>query len=287
MAIAILAAVVFASPSAGRADPAIDSVEQEFLNLINEYRAQKGAGPLVLNDQLNAAADWLSEDMGKKGYFSHYDSLGRDPNQRAAAFGYPYSIGENIAGGYNSAQAVFDAWRASPGHNWNMLYAGYKTIGIGRVYVAGSTYKYYWTTDFGGVITKATATPTPAPPAVTPAPMPTPTPSPAPTALNITPQPTPTATPAATPAPASAPTPAPTPKPPIAGDLNCDGGLTAADALIVLRVVADITPGPACGASPDVNCDGAIDSVDALELLRYVAGLSAVAGPGCALIGGF
>ena len=52
--------------------------------------------------------------------------------------------------GYTTAQSVFTGWQNSPGHNANMLGTNYTTIGIGRHYVAGSPYGWYWTTEFGG-----------------------------------------------------------------------------------------------------------------------------------------
>jgi len=105
---------------------------------------------LVSHPTLTMAADWLSRDMAEKGYFSHIDSLGRDPGVRLAAFGYHDGWGENIAAGYQTANAVFAAWKASPGHNEGMLNGGFRTIGIGRVYLPGSHFGWYWTTDFGG-----------------------------------------------------------------------------------------------------------------------------------------
>ena len=50
----------------------------------------------------------------------------------------------------STAQAVFNAWKASSGHNTNMLNGKYTVIGIGLATVSGSPYTNYWTTDFGG-----------------------------------------------------------------------------------------------------------------------------------------
>jgi len=169
------AAVIVAHPAPTTADTALDSEEQAFVNLINQYRAQNGRGPLSIDPSLAAAADWMSFDMGVNNYFSHTDSLGRDPFQRMNAFGYNYNTwrGENIAAGTSSAQTVFDLWRNSPGHNANMLNANYKVMGIARAYTSGSGYGWYWTNDFGGYIVPATPTPSPSP-----APTPSPTPAP-------------------------------------------------------------------------------------------------------------
>ena len=163
-------------------DLSIDSEEQAFLGLINQYRAQNGLGALTISTNLTRSAVWHGADMGAKNYFSHTDSLGRSPSARAMDCGYPTGAGQNIAAGTNwsSAQSAFTAWKNSSGHNANMLYASYKQIGIARVYQSGSTYGWYWVTDFGtmndgtsggaggGGTTNPTPTPT-QPPASSPA----------------------------------------------------------------------------------------------------------------------
>src|SRR3990170_8636467 len=177
------AALILAAASSTSPASALDGEEQAFVGLINQYRAQNGLGALSVNGQLTSASLWMSQDMGANHYFSHTDSLGRDPFTRMAAFGYNYNTwkGENLAAGADTAQGAFNLWKNSPGHNANMLNGNFKVIGIARVYGAGSTYGWYWTTDFGG---QGGATPPPAPPQPTeppppPAPKPPPPPPPA------------------------------------------------------------------------------------------------------------
>lgn len=131
----------------------LDAEETAFLALINDYRATKGFAALKVSVSLTQAAQWLSTDMATRDYFSHTDSDGRSYSSRIEDFGYPthVSSGENIAAGNSTAQATFTQWKNSSGHNANMLGSGYKVIGIGRAYDAGSAYGWYWTTDFGGV----------------------------------------------------------------------------------------------------------------------------------------
>ncbi len=90
--------------------------------------------------------------MATKNYFSHTLSGGVTWSQNIANHGYTYSTykGENIAAGYATAQQTFTQWKNSSGHNANMLNGNFKAIGIGRAYGATSTYKWYWTTTFGG-----------------------------------------------------------------------------------------------------------------------------------------
>jgi uncharacterized protein YkwD len=156
----------------------LDSEQSAFLTLINNYRAQNGVGPLQVSVALQQSSQWMSSDMAAKNYFSHTDSLGRDPFSRMAAFGYSYApAGENIAAGYSDAQNTFTQWQTACdpdasgactyAHNKNMLNGSYKVMGIGRAYNASSTYRWYWTTDFGGVVDQTLGSTTPPSPAPT------------------------------------------------------------------------------------------------------------------------
>ena len=203
LAVAAIALILTGSP---RPAAALDSEETAVLDLINQYRSANGLGTVSLNGALNNAARWMSEDMANNNYFSHTDSLGRDPFVRLGDFGYTFNTwkGENLAAGIDSAQEAFDLWKGSPGHNANMLNPNFKVIGIARSYSASSTFGWYWSTDFGG---QEDVAPPPAPP-------PTPVPA-APAAVPVEPVPTTPETPAPTPAPTEQPTvtPAPTKAP--------------------------------------------------------------------------
>jgi uncharacterized protein YkwD len=132
---------------------ALDAEERAFLVLINNHRASHGLAPLTASYTLSRASAWKSRDMGVNRYFAHDDTpIGRGWSERARDCGYGFGtgIGENIAAGVTTAQQAFDIWRNSAGHNANMLGSGYRAIGIGRHYTAGSPYGWYWTTVFGG-----------------------------------------------------------------------------------------------------------------------------------------
>jgi len=133
------------------ADTTFDEAEQAFLGIINQYRVSNGLEPLTVSVNLNRTASWMAQDLATKNYFSHTDSSGRDPFQRNFDCGGPYDSGENLAAGkrITSAQAAFQLWRSSSGHNKNMLTAGYTQIGIARAYNASARYGWYWVTEFG------------------------------------------------------------------------------------------------------------------------------------------
>lgn len=173
----------------------LDDQERAMLDLINQARAAEGLITLHPSPALNRAAAWKSEDSSAgPPAFSHTDSLSRTtvanpPYNRAIDCGYPEVAGENIAYGYSSASATFNAWMGSPGHRANILSEWYVVVGIGR---SGDR----WTTTFGFVddtggeapqasdpAREPTATPSPTPPATA---TPTPTQQPAPRAATFT-----------------------------------------------------------------------------------------------------
>jgi uncharacterized protein YkwD len=100
--------------------------------------------PLTWNDVLAAAALAHSQDMNATGNFSHNSSDGTSFSARITAAGYANwrALGENIAYGYTTEQAVFNGWLQSEGHCKNMMNASFKEMGAAK---AGT----YWTQDFG------------------------------------------------------------------------------------------------------------------------------------------
>ncbi len=167
--VAVLAVLLSGVAFGETSDAAVsyDAEEQRFLQLINEYRQNNGLGPLTLSDTLSASSERHSEDMGEYGFFAHdtvqssYYPAASRPWDRMAAEGYDYNTfkGENIAAGYETADEVFEAWRLSPTHNSAMLDGTYAAIGIGRANLTGSTFGWYWTTDFGGVVEPTSGAP--------------------------------------------------------------------------------------------------------------------------------
>ncbi len=158
LALALLVGAVLAPPA--KAAVGYGAEEIAFVQLLNDYRVSNGLQPLLVSDMISEACDRHNSDMGKYRFFDHYTqgsdwfAIGASPWDRMAASGYNYNTykGENIAAGYGSAAAVFQGWKNSPGHNANMLGSNYKVLGVSLVYVSGSPYGTYWTTDFGGYV---------------------------------------------------------------------------------------------------------------------------------------
>jgi len=157
-----LLAFVFALVALLASAPAAQAYENDeiiFLGLINNYRQSIGVAPLQMNLKLFNASEAHALDMGQKGYFAHdrpanppyWDFKSWSSWIRDAGYSYNTFLGENLAAGFTTAQAAFDAWKNSPGHDANMRNGSFCAIGVSRVNVPGSPYGYYWATDFGGV----------------------------------------------------------------------------------------------------------------------------------------
>ena len=61
----------------------------------------------------------------------------------------------------------------------------------------------------------------------------------------------------------------------LAGDVNCDGSVTASDAELLLQYTARLPGALPCpdGGSDDMDGDGYLTSIDAAIILQFVAGL--------------
>jgi uncharacterized protein YkwD len=114
------------------------------LQLVNQARSSAGCQPLKDDSRLDTAAQGHSDDMSAHNYFSHTSQDGRTFVAREERVGYPSPGGENIAEGFQNADAVMDGWMHSDGHRRNILDCSFTTIGIGV-----ATKGWYWTQDFG------------------------------------------------------------------------------------------------------------------------------------------
>ena len=90
------------------------------------------APPLRWNSMLGSAALVHSRDMAAQRYFSHTAKDGSLTGARSQRAGYAWQrIGENIAFGQNSPQAVLDTWLNSPGHCANIMNPDFTEMGAG------------------------------------------------------------------------------------------------------------------------------------------------------------
>ncbi|MDJ1130212.1 CAP domain-containing protein [Olsenella sp. YH-ols2217] len=129
------------------------NVAQEVVALVNRERAAVGVAPLVLDAALTDTAMQRSAELWF--LFSH-----DRPNGAGCFTAWPeshayYGMGENIAAGYGTAQAVVKGWMESPGHRGNILNASYKSIGVGCFSWTGNP--IYWVQCFSSGSSSASA----------------------------------------------------------------------------------------------------------------------------------
>ncbi len=146
----MMAQPALAEPIAAPADAF--SFAQRVVDLTNEQRIAAGLAPLQLNDALASSAGAYAQDMASRDYFSHYSPEGASPTDRNAAAGYPsfdwgMYVGENLAKGYGSPEAVMQGWMDSEGHKRNVLLPNYIEIGVGVAVAPDGT--MYWAEEFG------------------------------------------------------------------------------------------------------------------------------------------
>ena len=110
-----------------------NAIAEELTRLINEYREANGVEPLDTSDALlQQVADLRAEE-------STYVMNGAHSRPMAGKAADSFHIGENLAmAGFDKydssesiAKTIFEAWKASAGHNRNMLNEDYKQGAIG------------------------------------------------------------------------------------------------------------------------------------------------------------
>ena len=150
LALAIALALPIPTLAARLDDEQTTTAVLRVLELTNTEREQAGLGPLALSPELSGAAQDYSQVLASGDCFAH--TCGplpkfRDRVTQAGYLGWT-AIGENIAAGYLTPEAVVAGWMASSGHRANILSPRYSEIGIGVV-SSGGRFGMYWTQDFG------------------------------------------------------------------------------------------------------------------------------------------
>jgi uncharacterized protein YkwD len=144
----------------------------QLLTLINNFRSGSGLSTLARVQGLENVAQSHSNGMSACSNLTHLDPCSGasaacqtacqgspDPhcldncavNERISAAGYSSLLtGENIATGL-TPQAVFNGWKASPGHRMVLLTPGFTQIGLGLAVSCNlnSGVTLWWTADFG------------------------------------------------------------------------------------------------------------------------------------------
>lgn len=133
--------------TSGSGGGSTDSREAQVVAIVNQERAAAGCGAVVVNGQLATAARRHSQDQAANNTMSHTGSDGSSFVERARRAGYQNPVGENVAMGYRTPDAVMNGWMDSDGHRRNILNCQARAIGVGVA--TASDGSLYWTQVFG------------------------------------------------------------------------------------------------------------------------------------------
>lgn len=141
-----------ASPRAAEA-PEEDLVAQ-VIQYTNEYRVQNGCEPVSEHSVLNAVAQDYALEMAEGDFFAHEAPDGSTLAERMGVTDYAYQVvGENLAAGFSSAQAVVDNWMLSEDHRRNMMNCQFEDIGVGHIFLeqdpGQEVWNHYWVQILG------------------------------------------------------------------------------------------------------------------------------------------
>ena len=98
----------------------------DVLDHINAQRAAAGAAPLEMDAVLLDAAMVRAAECAV-----YYDHTRPDGSDCFTVCDWRGRVGENIAAGYTSPEAVMDGWMHSDGHRANILDDRFKSVGVG------------------------------------------------------------------------------------------------------------------------------------------------------------
>ena len=112
---------------------ASDLTLENIIAAVNKERTIRNLSALNTDSRLSAAAQYKSDDMQARHYFSHTDPEGNYIWGKITEKGYtPYlQLGENLAIEFYNTESLVSAWMNSPTHRANLLNEGFKDQGMG------------------------------------------------------------------------------------------------------------------------------------------------------------
>lgn len=163
---AIVVAAFALSMSATARPSSAAVVNDALAQSVNSYRSSHGLPSLVTSPTLQAAAQWMAENVATYGppATPHVSTDGRTSLQRMTQAGYPTNIawsGEIIAWGSTSASGAVTLWMNSPTHLALLNDARWRAAGFGAA--CWGSNPCAWVVDFGSLIDSTVTPPAPEP----------------------------------------------------------------------------------------------------------------------------
>lgn len=148
-------AILLASPLALSMPASAEPLHDGLLGAVNAYRASRGLPTLAASPTLQAAAQFMADNVAAYGppAVAHRSTDGRMPRQRMADAGYPVAgafTSEIVAWGATTSASAMRLWLGSPPH-WAQLNDGrFQAAGLG-VSCSGAM-PCVWVVTFGSAI---------------------------------------------------------------------------------------------------------------------------------------
>ena len=114
--------------------------------MISQYRREHGLPAVKTDAKLTAVAVRQAQAMASTGVMDH-DVAGSFASRVAGT--NTVSAAENIAAGTKTWADTLRIWKASPGHNTNLLRPDADSLGIAVAYNENTRYKAYWAMVIG------------------------------------------------------------------------------------------------------------------------------------------
>ena len=151
----LILAAPFTAPAAERAGE-IGARVLELTNLARRHARTCGdksfapAAAVKWSERLATISFKHAADMATHNYFSHDGRDGSQPAGRATRGGYVWrAVGENIAAGQGTADAVVQGWIDSPPHCANLMSDKFIEMGAAYAVNPNSQMGIYWAQVFG------------------------------------------------------------------------------------------------------------------------------------------
>jgi uncharacterized protein YkwD len=134
-------------------------ISRRVLILANQARARArrcgptpfaAVAPLELNPTLSRVALRYAQQMALYGYMNHTGRDGSSPATRITRSGYRWrEVGENLASGIMTPEAVVAGWLQSPDHCANLMDPLFTEMGVAFAVAAHREAGVYWAMEFG------------------------------------------------------------------------------------------------------------------------------------------
>lgn len=135
--------------SMARVDAAVDQAVAA--QMISQYRANNGLGPVTVDPALGAIAADQARAMAKAGNVKASLGKSQQLSTRMKAIGEAETHAvENVSGGYRTLAEAFSGWRESPKHNKVMLDKDATRLGLATAYSSRAKHKVFWSLVMAG-----------------------------------------------------------------------------------------------------------------------------------------